>query len=43
VVALCKTISRSRGENVPIEEIRYFFNITTGTDHTPGLPVVNLG
>jgi hypothetical protein len=35
VVALRKNISRSRGENVLIDEIRYFFYITTYTDKTP--------
>jgi hypothetical protein len=35
VVALRKNISRSRGENVLFEEIRYFFYITTYTDATP--------
>lgn len=35
VVALRKNISRTRGENVLIEEIRYFFYITTYTDKTP--------
>jgi hypothetical protein len=35
VVALRKNISRARGENVLIEEIRYFFYITTYTDKTP--------
>jgi Transposase DDE domain group 1 len=34
VVALRKNISRTRGENVLIDEIRYFFYITTYTDHT---------
>jgi len=37
VVALRKNISRSKGENVLIDEIRYFFYITTytGETHTP--------
>jgi hypothetical protein len=35
VVALRKNISRTRGENVLIDEIRYFFYITTYTDKTP--------
>lgn len=35
VVALRKNISRSRGENVLFEEIRYFFYITTYTNKTP--------
>jgi len=35
VVALRKNISRARGENVLIDEIRYFFYITTYTDKTP--------
>lgn len=35
VVALGKNISRARGENALIEEIRYFFYITTYTDKTP--------
>jgi len=35
VVALRKNISRIRGENVLIDEIRYFFYITTYTDKTP--------
>jgi hypothetical protein len=34
VVALRKNISRSRGENALIDEIRYFFYITTRTDLT---------
>jgi Transposase DDE domain group 1 len=34
VVALRKNISRTRGEHVLIEEIRYFFYITTYTDKT---------
>jgi len=35
VVALRKNISRARGENVLLDEIRYFFYITTYTDKTP--------
>jgi Transposase DDE domain group 1 len=35
VVALRKNISRSRGEHVLLDEIRYFFYITTYTDKTP--------
>jgi hypothetical protein len=35
VVVLRKNISRTRGENVLIHEIRYFFYITTYTDKTP--------
>jgi hypothetical protein len=35
VVALRKNISRSRGEHVLFDEIRYFFYITTYTDKTP--------
>jgi Transposase DDE domain group 1 len=35
VVVLRKNISRSRGENVLFDEIRYFFYITTYTDKTP--------
>jgi hypothetical protein len=35
VVALRKNISRTRGEQVLIDEIRYFFYITTYTDKTP--------
>jgi hypothetical protein len=35
VVALRKNISRTRGENVLFDEIRYFFYITTYTDKTP--------
>jgi hypothetical protein len=35
VIALRKNISRSRGENVLFDEIRYFFYITTYTDTTP--------
>lgn len=35
VVALRKNISRTRGENVLLDEIRYFFYITTYTDKTP--------
>jgi hypothetical protein len=35
VVALRKNISRSRGEDVLIDEIRYFFYITSYTDKTP--------
>jgi hypothetical protein len=35
VVALRKNISRTRGENVLIDEIRYFFYITSYTDKTP--------
>ena len=35
VVALRKNISKARGEQVLIEEIRYFFYITTRTDLTP--------
>lgn len=35
VVALRKNISRARGEDVLIDEIRYFFYITTYTDKTP--------
>lgn len=35
VVALRKNISRTRGENVLLDEIRYFFYITTHTDKTP--------
>ncbi|MBE1604354.1 hypothetical protein HEB94_001202 [Actinopolymorpha pittospori] len=34
VVALRKNISRSRGEQVLIDEVRYFFYITTRTDLT---------
>ena len=34
VVAVRKNISRSRGENVLFDEIRYFFYITTRTDLT---------
>jgi hypothetical protein len=34
VVALRKNISRTRGENVLLDEIRYFFYITTYTDKT---------
>ncbi len=34
VIALRKNISRARGEHVLLEEIRYFFYITTLTDHT---------
>jgi hypothetical protein len=36
VVALRKNISRSRGEQVLFDEIRYFFYITTRTDLTAG-------
>ncbi|MEY8015717.1 transposase [Mycobacterium sp. HUMS_12744610] len=35
VIALRKNISKSRGEAALIEEIRYFFYITTRTDLTP--------
>ena len=35
MVVLRKNISRTRGENVLIDEIRYFFYITTYTDKTP--------
>jgi hypothetical protein len=35
IVALRKNISRARGENVLLDEIRYFFYITTYTDKTP--------
>jgi hypothetical protein len=35
VVALRKNISRSKGETALIDEIRYFFYITTYTDKTP--------
>jgi hypothetical protein len=35
VVALRKNISRSRGDHVLFDEIRYFFYITTHTDKTP--------
>jgi hypothetical protein len=35
VVALRKNISRTRGENVLLDEIRYFFYITTYTNKTP--------
>jgi hypothetical protein len=35
VVALRKNISRVRGEHALIDEIRYFFYITTYTDKTP--------
>jgi hypothetical protein len=35
VVALRKNISKMKGENVLIEDIRYFFYITTRTDLTP--------
>jgi hypothetical protein len=35
VVALRKNISRTRGEHVLFDEIRYFFYITTYTDKTP--------
>jgi hypothetical protein len=35
VVALPKNISRTRGEDVLFDEIRYFFYITTYTDKTP--------
>jgi hypothetical protein len=35
VVAVRKNISRTRGENVLIDEIRYFFYITTYTDKNP--------
>jgi hypothetical protein len=35
VVALRKNISRTRGEHVLIDEIRYFFYITSYTDKTP--------
>jgi hypothetical protein len=35
VVAVRKNISRARGEQALIEEIRYFFYITTRTDLTP--------
>ena len=34
MVALRKNISRTRGENVLVDEIRYFFYITTYTDKT---------
>jgi hypothetical protein len=34
VIALRKNISRTRGEHVLIEEIRYFFYVTTRTDLT---------
>jgi hypothetical protein len=35
VVALRKNISRARGENALIDEVRYFFYITSYTDKTP--------
>jgi Transposase DDE domain group 1 len=35
VVALRKNISQARGEHALIDEIRYFFYITTYTDKTP--------
>jgi hypothetical protein len=35
VIALRKNISRTRGEHALIDEIRYFFYITTYTDKTP--------
>ena len=35
VVALRKNISKSRGEQVLFDEVRYFFYITTRTDLTP--------
>jgi hypothetical protein len=35
VVALRKNISRARGEQALIDEVRYFFYITTYTDKTP--------
>ena len=35
VVALRKNLTRSRGENVLFDDIRYFFYITTRTDLTP--------
>ena len=36
VVALRKNISKTRGEHVLIDEVRYFFYITTRTDLTAG-------
>ncbi|KZS59844.1 hypothetical protein A4G26_11510 [Mycobacterium kansasii] len=35
MIALRKNISKTRGEAALIEEIRYFFYITTRTDLTP--------
>jgi hypothetical protein len=35
VIALRKNLTRSRGENVLFDEVRYFFYITTRTDLTP--------
>ena len=35
VIALRKNLSKSRGDNVLFDEVRYFFYITTRTDLTP--------
>ncbi|HSS24731.1 MAG TPA: IS1380 family transposase [Mycobacterium sp.] len=35
VIALRKNLSKSRGENVLFDEVRYFFYLTTRTDLTP--------
>ena len=35
VIALRKNLTRSRGENVLFDEVKYFFYITTRTDLTP--------
>jgi hypothetical protein len=35
VIALRKNLTQSRGENALLDEIRYFFYITTRTDLTP--------
>jgi Transposase DDE domain len=40
VVALRKNISRSKGEQALLDEVRYFFYITTYTEQTPEETVV---